>query len=141
MRIKAKIINGRLVIEIEDLPLIPEKVELYGGSEYATYFLETAWTDIIKDANVVKRRLRQFGLDDLVDGLIESGFDKFQLNIKNYAVMYEVMITAIRDKRGDLTEVFRINEKMNKRKSCEVSHFETYKDKTQITILCEVKTV
>jgi len=141
VRIKAKILNGRLVIEIEDLTIIPEKVELYGNSEYAVYFLEGAWTDIIKDVNVVKERLKQFDLDDLVDKLTEFGFDRFQLNVKNYAVMYEIMITAIRNKRGDLAEISKISEKIKRHEFCEVIHFETYKDETQITVTCEMKTV
>jgi hypothetical protein len=141
VKIKAKILNNRLVVEIENLPLIPERVELYGSSEYATYFLEGAWTGVIKDVNVAKEKLKQFDLDDLVDKLTEFGFDRFQLNVKNYAVMYEIMITAIRNKRGDLAEISKISEKIKRHEFCEVMHFETYKDETQITVSCEVKTV
>jgi hypothetical protein len=142
MKVKAKILNERLIVEIEDLPLIPEKVELYGSSEYATYFLEAAWTDVVKDANLIRERLKQFGLDDLVDGLTEFGFDSFQLHVKNYAVMHEVTFTAIRSGvKGNISEMAKIGEKISRHKFCEITHFETHKDKTQVTITCEVKTV
>ncbi len=141
MEVKVKISKGKLIVEVEDLPLIPERVELHGKDEYATYFLDGAWTGVIKDVDTVKVRLAQFDLDDLVDKLTEFGFDRFQLNVKNYAVMYEIMITAIRNKRGDLAEISKINEKIKRHEFCEVIHFETYKDETQITVACEAKTV
>ncbi len=142
MKAKVNILNRKLVIETEELELIPERVELYGKGEYAVYSLEAAWSDVIEDINMVKERLKQFYLDDLVDELTQFGFDRFQLHIENYAVIYEVMLTAIRNgKKGDIAETIKISEQINRHEFCEIRHFETYKDQTQVTIVCRVKTV
>ena len=142
MKAKVNILDRKLVIEADSLELIPEKVELYGKGEYAVYSLEAAWSDVIEDINMVKERLKQFYLDDLVDELTQFGFDRFQLHIENYAVIYEVMLTAIRNgKKGDIAETIKISEQINRHEFCEIRHFETYKDQTQVTIVCRVKTV
>jgi hypothetical protein len=142
MKAKVEILDRKLVIETENLELIPEKVELYGKGEYAVYSLEAAWTEVIKDLDKVKERLKQFYLDDLVDELAQFGFDRFQLHIENYAVVYEIMITGIRSgKKGDILETLEIDEKIRGHEFCEIRHFETYKDQTQITVVCEIKTV
>jgi len=142
MKAKVNILDRKLVIEADSLEMIPEKVELYGKGEYAVYSLDAAWTEVVKDVNMVKERLRQFYLDDLVDELTQFGFDRFQLHIENYAVIYEIMLTAIRNgKKGDITETLKISEQINRHEFCEIRHFETYKDQTQVTIACEIKTV
>ncbi len=142
MKAKVEILGRKLVIETENLELIPEKVELYGKGEYIAYSLDAAWTEVIKDIGKVKERLKQFYLDDLVDELTQFGFDRFQLHIENYAVAYEIMITGIRSgKKGDILETLEIDEKIRGHDFCEIRHFETYKDQTQITVVCEIKTV
>jgi len=142
MGTKVRLLNRRLVIETDTLKEIPEKVEILARDEYAVYSLDAAWSDVEKDINKVKEKLKQFYLDDLVDDLMEFGFSSFQLYIKNYAVAYEITLTGIRSgRRGDIVETLKISEKLNRHEFCEVRQFETYEDWTQVTIACEVKPV
>ncbi|HEW63581.1 hypothetical protein [Fervidicoccus fontis] len=137
-----RLLNKRLVIETDSLEEIPEKVEVLAKDEYAVYSLDAAWSDVEKDVNKVKEKLKQFYLDDLIDDLMEFGFSSFQLYIKNHAVTYEIEITGIRSgKKGDILETLKIDEKIRGHDFCDIRHFETYKDWTQITIVCEVKPV
>ncbi|PMB76713.1 MAG: hypothetical protein C0177_05370 [Fervidicoccus fontis] len=137
-----RLLNRKLVIETDMLKEIPEKVEILARDEYAVYSLDAAWSDIERDVNKVKEKLKQFYLDDLIDDLMEFGFSSFQLYIKNYAVAYEITLTGIRSgKKGDIIETLKIDEKIRGHDFCEIRQFETYKDQTQITVMCEIKTV